>query len=131
MIDKGHWTFNSELEEVPFGFIYLITNKTNNKKYIGKKQCVTIKKSPPLKGKKNKRHSQVETDWKEYTGSSKEVNQDIAKLGKDKFLFEIVKICSCKWDLAYFEAKMQFENEVLTNPDYYNNIINLRLRGKK
>jgi hypothetical protein len=131
VIDTGHWKTKEKWETVPFGFIYMITNKTTNKKYIGKKQCLTIKKKPPLKGKKNKRHSEVETDWKDYTGSSKEMNEDILRLGKDNFIFEVVQTCSCKWDLAYEEAKLQFDNNILTNPEYYNNIINLRLKGKK
>lgn len=131
MIDMGHWQTKNKWEEVPFGFIYKITNKISNKKYIGKKQCLTIKKKPPLKGKKNKRHTTIETDWRDYTGSSKEVNDDIIKLGKENFIFEIIQTYSCKWDLAYNEAKIQFDNEILTNNEYYNNIINIRLKGKK
>ena len=86
MDNYGHWTYNLEEKEIPehfYGFIYLITNTTNQKKYIGKKQARTIKKRPPLKGRKNKRHVEVETDWKTYTGSSDRLNEDIEKYGKD------------------------------------------------
>ena len=57
-----------------------------------------------------------------------ELNEDIKKLGKDKFKFEIIKFCTCKWELSYFEAKAQFEEDVLFKQDeYYNGIINLRI----
>ena len=129
MIDLGHWTTCLILEdvEVPYGFIYIITNKCTNKKYIGKKQCTTVLKRKPLKGKKNKRHEIKETDWKTYTSSSAELNIDINTLGKDKFSFEIVRWCNSKAEMAYFEAKMQFDNNVLFSDEYYNGIINCRL----
>lgn len=129
MIDTGHWTTELLLESgyQPYGFIYVITNTVNNKKYIGKKQCLSVLKRKPLKGKKNKRHEVVETDWKTYTSSSLELNKDIELYGKNKFKFNIVKWCESKAELAYFEAKMQFECNVLFSDDYYNGIINCRL----
>lgn len=131
-MDLGHWHTSIIIEEgkQPYGFIYLITNITNNKKYIGKKQCLTTLKRSPLKGKKNKRHYIKETDWKTYTSSSRELNNDIELLGKDNFTFEILRWCDSKWELSYFEAKLQFELGVLLHDDYYNGIINLRI-GKK
>ena len=132
MEDTGHWDCSiiNESTEVPFGFIYLITNKVTNKKYIGKKQCLTVLKRAPLKGKKNKRHKTVETDWRVYTSSSRQLNEDIKKQGKDDFTFEILRFCDSKWQLAYEETKIQFEREVLLTDDYYNGIINCRI-GKK
>ena len=126
-MDLGHWTYLDEIPEDPYGFIYQITNITTGKKYIGKKQMVSIKKYPPLKGKRNKRHKKVETDWKTYTGSSDVLNEDIKKLGKDKFKFEILEFCNSKSHLAYVEAKKQFENDVLLREDFYNSMINLRV----
>ncbi len=85
-MDLGHWKTNlntSELTELPYGFIYVITNTISNKKYFGKKQIKSVKKLKPLKGRKNKRHFDVETDWKGYTSSSNELNEDIQKYGKD------------------------------------------------
>jgi hypothetical protein len=131
-LDLGHWTTNlQDFDTIPFGFIYEITNTVTNKKYIGKKQCVTVLKRKPLKGKTKKRHEKVETDWKSYTSSSRELNEDIIKYGKDKFTFEIIRICESKFELAYFEAKLQFEREVLLNEQYYNGIINLRVSKPK
>jgi hypothetical protein len=121
-MDLGHWTTLLLMQEssVPYGFIYKITCLTNNKKYIGKKQCKTIFKRKPLKGKRNKRHEERETDWKTYTSSSRELNEDIIKYGKDNFIFEIIQCCDSKFALSYFEAKLQFEEEVLLKEDYYN-----------
>ena len=132
MSDLGHR--EGVLEEnidLPYGFIYKITNLTNDKKYIGKKQCQSIRKRPPLKGKKNKRHEKIETDWKTYTSSSNELNKDLEQLGKANFKFEILRWCDSKWELSYYEARLQFKEEVLLRNDYYNGIINVRIGGRK
>jgi hypothetical protein len=128
-MDLGHWTSIHPIEEgkLPYGFIYIITNLVNGKKYIGKKQMKSVKKLKPLKGRKNKRHFDIETDWKEYTSSSTDLNQDIKDLGKDNFKFEIIHLCDSKFELAYYEAKKQFEADVLLNEGYYNGIINCRI----
>lgn len=128
-ISTGHWSCEDvgEIREIPYGFVYQITNIIDGRKYIGKKQCVTVRKRPPLKGRKNKRHEIVETDWKDYTGSCNELNDDINQIGKHNFKFEILKLCDSKSELAYWEGKIQFEKDVLLKEDYYNGIINLRV----
>ena len=128
-MDIGHWITSLDLElgNSPYGFIYVITNLIDNKRYFGKKQIKTIKKLKPLKGKKNKRHFDAETDWKTYMSSSSELNEDIVKLGKNNFKFEIIRFCHSKFELAYFEAKIQFDNEVLLKDGFYNGIINCRI----
>jgi hypothetical protein len=90
-----------------------------------------VLKRKPLKGKKNKRHETIETDWRSYTSSSRELNEDIVKYGKENFNFEILEICDSKFALAYREAKIQFAEEVLLRDDYYNGIINLRVSKPK
>ena len=86
-IDLGHWVLSENLEWNPeaFGFVYLIINKSDKRKYIGSKQMVKKVTKKPLKGKKNKRHSTAESDWKTYTGSCRELNEDIEKLGENNF----------------------------------------------
>lgn len=129
-MDLGHWKTNLTIKDpndLPYGFIYVITNLTNGKKYFGKKQIKSVKKLKPLKGRKNKRHFDVETDWKTYTSSSNDLNEDIQRIGKDKFTFEIVRFCSSKFELAYYEAKIQFDNDVLLKEGFYNGIINCRI----
>lgn len=129
MTDPGHWIVNEgvELTEDTYGFIYEITNTVNGKVYIGKKQCMYKKKKKPLKGKKKNRIHMEESDWKTYTSSSNYLNEDIVKYGKDKFIFRIIKSCSSKWELAYFEIKEQIEREVLLSDRFYNGIINVRI----
>jgi hypothetical protein len=36
-------------------------------------------------------------------------------------------LCDSKFELAYYEAKKQFEADVLLNEGYYNGIINCRI----
>lgn len=128
-MDTGHWLLNDNVyfTENMFGFIYEITNNVNGKKYIGKKQCVRKIKRKPLKGKTRNRIDQKESDWKTYTSSSKELNEDIIKHGKENFEFRIIKICGSKWELGYEEIKEQIARNVLLRDDYYNGIINVRI----
>ena len=97
---EQHWYYNNEIvEELPegsVGFVYLITNLTNNRKYIGKKLAQFKRTKPPLKGRKNKRRSTVESDWREYYGSSDELSADVAELGPQSFKREILFYCTSK-----------------------------------
>jgi hypothetical protein len=128
-MDTGHWILSENTIITPetFGFVYEITNTMTGKKYIGKKQCKSKLKRRPLKGRKNKRIEIRESDWKEYTSSSTELNEDIIKIGKDKFIFKIIRTCGSKWELAYFEISEQIAKNVLLRDDYYNGIINVRI----
>jgi hypothetical protein len=128
-MDTGHWILNENvfMDDKTFGFIYEITNLVTNKKYIGKKQCFMRIKRKPLKGYKRNRITSAESDWKNYTSSSKELNEDIQKYGKDNFKFKIIKTCGSKWELAYDEIKEQIHHNVLLREDYYNGIINVRI----
>jgi len=98
MSDHGHWICE-KFEPESFGFIYLITNIKNNRKYIGKKQ-LQFKKSRRLKSRKNRKVSYSESDWKTYTGSCRELNEDIEKYGKENFTFEILVAPNAKGILA-------------------------------
>lgn len=129
------WTYQGKtIDEIPegyIGFVYLITNLTNNRKYIGKKLAQFRKSRPPLKGKKNRRKYTVESDWKDYWGSSDRLNEDIKNLGTDKFTREILYFCKSRSELSYIEAKEQFYRRVLETDDYYNGIINVRVGGSE
>lgn len=128
------WTYQgTEVKELPqdvVGFVYIITNTTNDRQYIGKKLAKFSRTKPPLKGKKNKRRTKVESDWKDYYGSSDELNEDIGKLGKDNFKREILFYCYSKSELSYIEAREQFNYKVLESDKYYNGHIRVRVHGK-
>lgn len=127
------WTYEGKVvETIPEeyeGFVYLITNLTNNKKYVGKKLARFKTTKPPLKGKKNKRRGYKESDWKTYWGSSDRLNEDIIALGEDKFTREILYFCKSRAEMSYIEAREQFDRRVLETDEYYNGIINVRVGG--
>lgn len=119
--------FDSEDIGDNYGFVYRIINTTNGHDYVGRKYFWRKVTRPPLKGKKNKRRSLAETDWKEYWGSSDRLQADIEQLGKDKFTREIVRLCKTKGETNYMEAYTQIKENVLLREDNYNGIVNLRL----
>lgn len=119
--------FESEDIGTHYGFIYKITNKITGHDYIGRKYFTTIKKRPPLKGKKNKRREVVETDWKTYWGSSPRLQKDVETLGKENFTREIIHLCASRGETNYLEAYYQFTEHVLLRENSYNGIIQIKL----
>ena len=125
-----NWTykdieFTEDLIGDNYGFVYEITNTTNNKKYIGKKLFYSAR-TKQVKGKK-KRYK-VLSDWQTYYGSSAELAKDVLSLGHDKFKREILHLCLSKGDCGYLEAKEQFIRGALESDDYYNTWIMVRVR---
>jgi len=129
------WTYQGkiveEVSEEYVGFVYLITNLTNNKKYIGKKLTKFKVTKKPLKGKKNKRRSTKESDWRTYWGSSPHLQEDVEKIGPDNFTREILYYCTSRGEMSYLEAREQFDRKVLETDEYYNGIINVRVGSSK
>ena len=129
------WTYKgNKVEEIPNdieGFVYLITNLTNDKKYVGKKLAKFKTTKPPLKGKKNKRRGSKESDWRDYWGSSDHLLEDVKELGPENFTREILYMCPSRGIMSYLEAKEQFDRRVLETDEYYNGIINVRVGGSK
>jgi hypothetical protein len=107
-----------------YGFVYLIANKTNGRKYIGRKYLWQFRKP---KGKKRKVKS--ESDWKKYYGSCPELKEDIAKYGHSSFKREILSLHSTVGKTNFEETRQLFLNNVLTEsltdgtPAYYNSNI--------
>jgi hypothetical protein len=128
------WTYkNKVVTDIPeefIGFVYLITNTTNNRKYIGKKLTQFKRSRKPLKGRTNKRRYTVESDWQDYYGSSDELSADVELLGKNKFTREIIFWCSSKSELSYIEAREQFTHKVLESKQWYNGHIRVRVHQK-
>ena len=125
------WLYqDQQVEQLPqdvIGFVYLITNTTNDRKYIGKKLARFKKSRPPLKGKKNRRRYTVESDWQDYYGSSDELTADIEQIGTENFKREILYYCYSKGECSYIEAREQFRHRVLESDEYYNGHIRVRV----
>ena len=128
------WHYNNRpyntAEEQYHGFVYLIINYSSGKQYIGQKVFWNKIKRAPLKGKKNHRHSKVESDWQTYWGSNADLIKDVATLGPQFFHRKILYLCENKSQMNYFEAKEQFDRSVLFDEGYYNGIINCRINSK-
>jgi len=132
---ENPWMYN----EIPFrsedigdhyGFVYLIENKLNGKKYIGRKYLWQFR-TP--KGKKRKVKS--ESNWKEYYGSCPELKEDVDRLGRENFSRTILSLHQTKGKTNFEETRRLFLNNVLTEsldngePAFYNsNILNRYFR---
>ena len=124
------WFYNDEeFGEVGeyIGYVYCITNLKNSRKYVGKKNFY-FSKTKQVKGKKKR--FKVESDWRDYYGSNKELQADVDLHGKENFRREILKLCKSKGEFSYYEAKYQFDYNVLESDEYYNSWIMCRVHKK-
>tara|TARA_E500000331_G_scaffold33684_1_gene28073 strand:+ start:43 stop:492 length:450 start_codon:yes stop_codon:yes gene_type:complete len=125
----NEWRYNERIFDSDdigdyFGFVYCITNKSNQRQYIGRKYFWSFRKPP---GKKRK--VKQESDWKKYYGSCPELKEDIKKYGKETFSRVILSLHTSKGLCNYEETKQLFLNNVLSEsldngvPAYYNSNI--------
>lgn len=132
------WLYENEtFDETPdrsqyIGFVYLITELDTGKKYVGKKlfhrptkRTVTLKN-----GKKRRKTFYIDSDWRDYFGSSTHLQESVEKNGIDKYKKEILRLCKKKGELSYYEAKEQFDRGVLFSDEYYNEFIGLKVHSK-
>ena len=123
------WYYNGEPFESKdiedyFGFVYLIENKLNGRKYIGRKYLWQFR-TPKGKSRKVK----AESDWKKYYGSCPELKEDVEKFGRENFSRTILSLHKTKGKTNYEETRQLFTNNVLTEsldngePAFYNSNI--------
>ena len=125
-----NWTYNNvdfteDLIGDNIGFVYQITNLTNDRKYIGKK-LFHFSRTKQVKGKKKK--TKVLSDWDKYYGSNAELQKDVETSGEDNFKREILHLCKSRGECSYLEAKEQFQRNVMESDEYYNTWIMVRVR---
>lgn len=118
------------IEDMPegvFGFVYQITHLISGKIYIGKKQLMTNRTLPPLKGERKKRKVTKEGNWINYFGSQAEMKQLVKESDNlEEFDRRILRYCFTKKELTYRELEYQVKNDVLEDDRY----INSNLLGK-
>lgn len=130
------WLYRGEeVPELPdncVGFVYLITNTSTGRMYVGKKlatKAKTLIRTVTLKNgakRKRKTRTRVQSNWRDYYGS----NKDLAKEAMDhpeRFQREILYFCNSKAMCTYLEAKEQFLRGVLETDLYYNGQIDCRI----
>jgi len=131
------WFYEGEvvddLPEGTEGFVYVIECLINGKKYVGKKTAFFTKtkyKMVSLKNgtkKRKKIREKVESDWRDYYGSSEQLLNDLKIMGEDAFHRTIVRFCHSKSELSYHEAKLQFQYDVLETNNFYNSWISCKI----
>jgi hypothetical protein len=114
----------TEVEDY-YGFIYLIENLVNGRKYIGRKY-LTKAGYKTVKGKRKK--LRVESDWRDYYGSSTSLKEDIDLYGKDSFRRTILRLCKSRGECNYFETKYIFDTDAILDPKYYNSWVSCKIQ---
>ena len=137
--EENCWVYQGKcLTEPPegeFGFVYKITNKTDGRIYVGKKQFTFRKKTKLSKKARvgtRKRIEVTRTDsgWLKYWGSSRTLLEDIKSLGEENFEREVLCFAKNKTQLSYYEVLQQVLHAVLTVPSY-NGWISCRIYKNK
>jgi hypothetical protein len=129
------WIYNESIFEPDdclkdyIGFVYLITEKDTGMKYIGKKLFWRSKILPITKTRKKRKKTLVESDWRKYHGSSKNLLERIEQRPEAEYTREILHLCKTKGECSYWESKLQFEYDVLLRDDFYNEMIMCRINS--
>jgi len=119
------YALESEGVQNYYGMVYLLINKETKRKYIGKK-FFWSKVTRSVKGKKKK--VLVESDWKKYYGSNKQLKEELANGAE--FERYVVHLCETKTECAYWEMDYQIRCEALLTEEYYNQFIGGKINGK-
>lgn len=121
---------DDELLEKYQGFVYRITERETGKKYIGKKFFWKPKTLPVTKTRKRRVKTRVQSDWRDYFGSNQELKELVETKGQDAYLREVLHLCRTKGECSYWEAKLQFQYDVLLDDSYYNEFIGCKIHSK-
>ena len=107
-----------------YGFVYIITNLSDNRKYIGRKY-LTKAGYKTVKGKRKK--IRISSGWENYWGSNKKLIEDVEKLGENLFTREIIRWCDSKSECSYYETYEIFNRQALLTEEYYNEWVTCKI----
>lgn len=114
---NGHWHYSKEIDPSKYvGFIYRIDCLKNGMSYIGRKQFWDMRRVK-VKGRKNRKVTHKESNWRIYQSSSVHVKADIERYGEKYFRFTIIQLCENKSQMAYYEPYYMFKYDVLAKTD--------------
>lgn len=126
------WLYNNKIVDEDIltnyiGFVYCITNNLNKRKYIGKK-LLKFKRTKTIKGKK--KSILIDSDWKTYYGSNKELIKDVLETNKKHFTRVILLLCKTKSICSYYEGKLQMYFDCILTDAYYNSWVQLKVSDR-
>ena len=110
------------------GFVYCLTEISTGKKYIGKKFFWKPKILPKTKTRKRRVRTRVQSDWRDYYGSSEQVKTLVE--GGQEFHREVLRLCKTKGECSYWELYEQMVNHVLLKEEYYNEFVGAKIHAK-
>lgn len=108
-----------------YGFVYMITNITNGRKYIGRKYF-TAAGYKQIKGKRKK--VRKSSDWETYYGSNEALKAEVTELGENNFRREILYLCKSRSECSYFETREIFAQDALLKEEFYNSWVTAKIR---
>lgn len=131
------WKYkNKEIKDInsvpdgAFGFVYEVYHIPSGKKYIGRKQLISVttkalgkKELAELTDKRASKKKKIlkESDWKNYYGSHSEIKQFIKDGKEEEFKRTILQFAFSPKHLTYLETKYLFSLEVLEHSEIYFN----------
>lgn len=119
--------FNEEMIQDHIGFVYMIENLATGKRYIGRK-LFTKAATKTIKGKRKK--IRAASDWENYWGSNKVLQEDVKVLGPDHFKRTITRLCKTRSEAAYWETFEIFKHHALMSDDFYNEWVTCKISAK-
>jgi len=118
------------------GMVYKITDHDNGKIYIGKKQLhktVPLGKKEMAKvekiDKRKKYGKRVETDWRKYSSSNKELSKKI-NIDTYEFTFQVIHECYDETSLKFKELEEIINQCSFSSSNGYNDNIQIKQIGK-
>lgn len=110
--------------EKSIGFIYIITQLSTGRRYIGRK-LLTKASTKTTKGIKKK--IRKDSDWIEYWSSSPKIKAWIDESGTDDFSKEILIFVSSKSELMYAEEYYLYKTNALLSDMWLNDNIRAKI----